>query len=168
MGFFSKVWEWMGEHKIATGAIGAGIGYLALSKVAKAAPEPFPGTKETVVQKGGGIVTPTKVIPPPNAHKTGQAFYVTTLDPPPHGNLNARSTNTIDGYGNPTGAIIGYWPKNGAVEMLDPGPGNGMVYVSGPGFQNGEAVTLAAWASSAFLSKRDAVEDILNSMPIEF
>lgn len=177
-GWLEKAVEWMGEHKLATGAIAAGVGAVVVTKVANAAPAVItnpnlPGTKNVQQIQGGGLATPTHVIPPPHPSAQGATFYVTTQDPAPGGNLNARATDEIDAQGKPTGAVIGYWAKDEPVQVLDPGPGNGMVYVRGAGIDDTThaAVQLEAWASSAYLAKRDNVSDILSAatgFPMEF
>jgi hypothetical protein len=152
MGIFHRAIEWMGDHKLATAALGVGAGYLFVSKVASAAP--LPAAQKTVQLPGGGLVTPTHVVPPPSAHSTGQMFYVTTQDPAPEGNLNARATADLVN-GQPIGAKVGYWPKYGPVELLDAGNGT-MVYVRGPGFGPDDvAITLEGWAWKGFLQQRD-------------
>lgn len=172
MGFFGKIFEWMGDHKLATGAIAAGVGYVTLSKAAKAETRNpnLPGTKNVTQLPNGGLATPTHVVPPPHPQAAGPTFYVATHDPAPQGNLNARSTPNLSAQGIPTGQIVGYWPKDGPVELLDPGPGNGMVFVRGPGVDNAtnEALTLEGWASSAYLAKKDDITDLLSNFPVRF
>lgn len=160
MGLFSRMIEWMGDHKLLTGLGAASVGYLVFSsKAAKASPA-LPGAKGGAQQlPGGGIATATHAIPPPTAASTGQAYYVTTDDPPPNGNLNARQTAEVNAQGMPIGMKIGYWPKNGPVELLDAGPGNGMVYVRGPGIDsNGTAVNLAGWAYKNYLVQKNQID----------
>lgn len=158
MSIFHKAIEWMGDHKFLTFLGAAGVGSLVVSKAAGAAmPAPaLPGAKpNTQVLPNGGIISPAKVVPPPNPSQSPlQILYVTTRDPAPDGNLNARATSAADNNGplanNPK---IGYWPKNGAVELHDPGSGNGMVFVKGPGIDaNGNNVNLEGWAWKPFLT----------------
>lgn len=149
MGFFDKAIEWMGEHKWLTGAAAAGVGFLAFSPLARAHPA-LPDTKGLKPLPKGGIATDDGevVVPPPKAVEAGTAVWVTTHDPPPAGNLNARAT--------PKGAAIGYWPKDGAVEVLDVGSGDGWVLVHGPGIDAAlEPVDLEGWAWSGYLAKRE-------------
>lgn len=170
MGFFAKIFEWMGDHKLATGAIAAGVGYVAVSKTAQAAttkPATIPGANNVQQLPGGGLQSPTHVVPPPHPATSGPTFYVTTHDPSPQGDLNARATYEVA----PLGPAIGFWPKGGPVELLDPGPGNGMVYVRGPGIDNvsRQAVNLEGWASSAYLSPTSTdVAAILQNFPVQF
>ena len=149
---FRKIIDWVGEHKLLTGVgvAAAGLGYLTVSSAASAAlpPPKLPGTTGVTPLPGGGLHVQTDagpvIIPPPAAADTGNALYVTTKDPAPNGNLNARATS------NPNSAIVGYYPKGGAVEVFG-GPENGMMFVSGPAIVDGKATTLKAWASMAYL-----------------
>lgn len=147
MSWFSKAIDWMGDHKFLTFLGAAGLGSLVVGGAAKAAGLPgAPGVKQL---PNGGLVSANAVIPPPNPNVTGQqVLYVTTNDPAPNGNLNARQTS------DPISTKIGYWPKYGAVTVLDPGPGNGMILVEGPGIKGsdtGQAVLLKGWAYSGYL-----------------
>lgn len=157
MEIIGKAIEWMGDHKFITFLGAAGVGGLVVSKVASAATPPaLPGTTNVAKLPSGGLQQGNVIVKPPAAHDTGNAFFITTKDPAPYGNLNARANGQTDANGNPLGAIVGYWPKDGPVELLDPGSGNGMVFVGGPGIdQNGNAVKLEAWAANAYLQKRD-------------
>lgn len=153
MGFFDKALEWMGEHKLLTGTLAAGAGFLALSPVAKAAVghPALPGTKGIKPLPGGGIGTHEGdvVVPPPKAVEQGTALYVNTHDPAPAGNLNARASAK--------GAVIGYWPKDGALAVIDPGSGDGWVLVHGPGVDAAShPVDLKGWAWSGYLQSRPA------------
>ena len=176
MGFFTKLGEWVVDHKWASAGIAAGVGFVTLSSVAKAsqtktvANPNLPGTKNVQQMPGGGLITPTHVIPPPHPAAHGATFYVTTHDPAPQGNLNARANDEVDGNGRPLGVVVGYWAKNEPVEVLDPGPGNGMVFARGAGIDiaTNQAVLLEAWASSMFLAKRDDVSDLLADFPVRF
>lgn len=152
----NKIWKFIGEHKLLIGAgtAAAGLGYLVFSPSAHAAAPPprLPGTTGVKPIPGGGLAVSTPsggtiVIPPPAAVLSGNALYVTTRDPAPEGNLNARAA--------PNGQIIGYYPKDGPVEVLG-GPEAGFLHVRGPGIQDGEARTLEAWASMQYLQKREA------------
>jgi hypothetical protein len=151
MSFIHKAIEWMGDHKFLTFLGAAGVGSLVVSRTVKAA-EPLPGAKNVQQLPGGGLVSPVNVVPPLNVSDTPmQVLYVTTQDPAPYGNLNARANGDVLN-GQPTGAIIGYWPKNERVELLDPGNGNGLVYIKGPGIDsNGNPTMLKAWGWLAFL-----------------
>jgi hypothetical protein len=137
----------MGRHKLLTGAGAAALGFAVFSPRASAHPA-LPGTKGVKPVPGGGIATDQGevLVPPPKAVQQGTALYVTTHDPAPAGNLNARQT--------PKGAVIGYWPKNGPVAVLDPGSGDGWVLVHGPGVDAAaEPTDLEGWAWSGYLSK---------------
>lgn len=151
MSFIGKAIEWMGNHKLLTGIGAAGVGFLALSSTAKAHAS-LPDTKGLKPVPGGGIATDQGqvVVPPPKAVAQGSALWVTTHDPAPAGNLNARQT--------PKGDVIGYFPKDGAVAVIDPGSGDGWVLVRGPGItptegNNAAPVDLEGWAWSGYLSK---------------
>lgn len=151
MSFISKVIDWMGDHELITFLGAAGVGSLVVSRTVKAA-EPLPGAKNVQQLKGGGLVSPINVVKLPSASEVPmQVLYVTTQDPAPYGNLQARADQGV-ANGGPTGAIIGYWAKNERVELLDPGNGNGLVLIKGPGIDsNGNAAMLKAWAWLAFL-----------------
>jgi hypothetical protein len=145
MSFIGRIIDWMGEHKIATAGIAAGVGYLAISKTANANPA-LPGTSAQILP-GGGIQNGPKVIPPPNLINTVKTVLrVTTQDPAPAGNLMARANNGTMS----TNPIIGYFPKDGLVEMLDPGNEN-YAFVRGPGVGPNGPTTLEAWASKLYL-----------------
>lgn len=156
-GWLHKMIEWMGDHKLATGAIAATVGYVAVSKSASAAPltNPLPGSKGASLLPNGGIQSGDgKVVPPPEISNTANTvLQVTTHDEGAAGALRARAKADVDGQGNPISDIVGYWPKDGLVKLLDPGPNGVMVFVEGPGIlgQGGDTVTLRAWAAKAFL-----------------
>jgi hypothetical protein len=148
---FGRAVEWMGRHKLFTGAAAAGVGFLVFSSAAKAHPA-LPDTKGVKPLPGGGIATTDGqiVVPPPKAVQQGTALWVTTHDPAPAGNLNARQT--------PKGDVIGYWPKDGAVEVVDVGSGDGWVLVHGPGVtpttaSDATLTDLQGWAWSGYLGK---------------
>lgn len=154
----SKIVDWMGDHKLATGAIAATVGYVAVSKSASAAPlttNPLPGSRSAQLLPNGGIQSGDgKVVPPPQISNTSNTvLQVTTKDEGAAGALRARAKADVDQQGNPLSDIVGYWPKDGLVKLLDPGPNGVMVFVEGPGIlgQGGDVVQLRAWAYKGFL-----------------